>query len=99
MIDKALESLGDVSRAPSFMGGNPKYYFAIKSEIPFMQDINTIKQALLKAQEQEKTLEVIKKVIKNGFLHLDKDYIIIDSGNNLTEEEFKLFKEEFENVK
>lgn len=55
---EALECLEEVEKAPSFMGGNPKYLYHIKSEIPFMEDINTIKQALMKFDSLQDYLDV-----------------------------------------
>lgn len=64
----------------------------------FEHEIDTIKQALLKAQEQEKVLEIIKKknvdilLIKNkGNVNQYNEYIE-DENDRLTQEEFDLVK-------
>lgn len=55
---KALKCLEDVAKAPSFMGGNAKYLYHTKSEIPFMEDIDTIKQALMQYDSLQEYLDV-----------------------------------------
>ena len=97
---EALECLEEIAKAPTFMGGNPKYLYHTKSEIPFIEDINTIKQALLKAKEQEKVLKIIKeKKVNIDLLNDCKDryeyniHFPYREIYQLTEEEFDLLKE------
>ena len=49
------EALENVKIAPSFMGGNPRYWAYSESSIPFLEDINTIKKDL-------EVLEILKDV-------------------------------------
>ena len=53
-MDKVLEALERLKTAPTFMGGTPEYQACTKSETLLMQDYETIKQFILKAQEKEK---------------------------------------------
>lgn len=64
-----------------------------------LSDFNTIKQALLKAQEQEKVLEIINNIIKFGddlsvILNFDtyEKYSEWSWDYELTQEEFELLK-------
>ena len=98
-ISEALECLEEIAKAPTFMGGNPKYLYHTKSEIPFMEDINTIKQALIKAEKDKRFKEiVVRKDVDILSLKISrnvKDYNIQSefSKDKLTEEEFELLKE------
>ena len=73
---EAMKCLEDVSQAPSFMGGNPKYYYAIKSEIPFMQDINTIKQALIRLDDLDEKLTFKGGCFMSGFDNKDGKQVV-----------------------
>lgn len=77
--------------------GNNSWGFKISKQL------NTIKQALLKAQEQEKVLEIIFK--KSVMIYLLKVCDAVDeyndwvtTGEQLTEEEFNLLKAYFEKI-
>lgn len=70
-------------------------YKEIKAER--RKDIDSIKQALIKAQEQEKVLEIIKK--KNVMVFLLKVSKSIDEYNFHTSEKDELTQEEFELLK
>ena len=52
-MDKVLEALERLKTAPTFMGGTAEYQACTKSETLLMQDYETVKQFILKAQEQE----------------------------------------------
>ena len=109
MISK--EALENVKIAPSFMGGNPRYWAYSESSIPFLEDINTIKKDLDRLEKLEKAIEIILKykirpstfvfTIKNyremygKDLTLEKAYILLDFCG--TQEEYKLLKEVLEN--
>ena len=64
---KVLNALDDVAKAPTFMGCNPKYQYHTKSEIPFMEDINTIKQALI---QTSKTKQEIQQELEQYYFKL-----------------------------
>lgn len=53
-MDKVLEALERLKTAPTFMGGTPEYQACTKSETLLIQDYETVKQFILKAQEKEK---------------------------------------------
>ena len=68
----------------------------------YKDNINTIKQALLKAQEQEKVLKIIKEKNVNTLLlelaeNLEEYNERIVPNGKLTEEEFDLLKRHFKN--
>lgn len=92
---EALECLKKVNDYLS----NVYDYKEIKEEI--QKDINTIKQALIKAQEQENILNIIEK--KNVNINLIKRYDNVHDYNEcmywnytyLTQEEFELLKAYF----
>lgn len=72
----------------------------------FKNDYNIIKQTLMKSQEQEKVLEIIKNIIKFGddlisildFETYEEYYKYSDDyGYLLTQEEFESVKEAFKN--
>ena len=73
-MSKSLEALENVKTAPSFMGGNPRYWTCLQSSIPFLEDINTIKQDLERKEELEKENQELKDYIKA----LDKACEILD---------------------
>lgn len=50
---EALKILEEVKYAPSFMGGNDRYRTYLGSDKLYENDINIIKQYILKAQEQD----------------------------------------------
>ena len=87
--EKALEWLEEIKKAPSFMGGNPKYLYHTKSEIPFMEDIETIKQALTQAQE----LEVINKNMLGTNRELAKEIVELKETKSKKELAFDVIKE------
>lgn len=64
-MSKSLEALENVKTAPSFMGGNPRYWTCLQSSIPFLEDINTIKQDLERKEELEKEYDNLKKDYDN----------------------------------
>lgn len=68
------------------------------------EDYNIVEQTLLKAQEQEKVLVIIKEKnvdifwLKNSKTKSDyNSHVFISKINELTEEEFELLKRYFEN--
>jgi len=81
--------------------GDPSKYW---NSNYFVEDVDIVKQALQKAQEQEKVFEIIKeKKVELFTLHYSVD---IDNYNShwnnkmyyLTEEEFELLKRWLENA-
>lgn len=89
-----------LSKSTVYMGGERIDDFSYKSTIGnmFKGAIPIIKQALLKAQEQEKVLEIIKEKNVDILLIKNKDNVnqyneyIEDEDDRLTEEEFDLVK-------
>lgn len=63
-MGKELDALERLKTAPSFMGGTAEYQFCTKSETLLMQDYETVKQALLKAQEPKQYVDELKLVEK-----------------------------------
>ena len=68
------EALENVKIAPSFMGGNPRYWAYSESSIPFLEDINTIKKDLEVLEELEilrnyypPFKDFLKEMFKNGY--------------------------------
>lgn len=53
-MTKELEALERLKTAPSFMGGTVEYRACTKSETLLMQDYETIKQALIQAEQYKK---------------------------------------------
>ena len=51
------EALENVKIAPTFMGGNPRYWTYLNSQFPFLEDIEIIKQDLDKLEKLEKALD------------------------------------------
>lgn len=66
------EALENIKTAPSFMGGNPRYWTCLESRIPFLEDIETIQQDLDKLEELEKK----NAILKNQILSLELDTCI-----------------------
>ena len=100
--NEVLKILEEVKYAPSFMGGNDRYRTYLGSDKLYEKDINIIKQYILKAQENEKVLEIIKD--KNVLIYnlkiadnLTEYNRWADDENTLTQEEFELLKRYFEN--
>lgn len=94
--NEALECLEGINNYLS----NVYDYKEIKEEI--QKDINTIKQALLKAQENEKVLEIIFKKKVNTLLlelaeNVDEYNERIVPNGKLTKVEFNLLKRCFDN--
>jgi hypothetical protein len=54
---EALKALERLKTAPTFMGGTAEYQACTKSETLLMQDYETIKQFILKAQEPKQYLK------------------------------------------
>ena len=86
------EALENVKTAPSFMGGNPRYWTCLQSSIPFLEDINTIKQDLDKLDQYKQLKEELGidfitffKAIKNGIY-----CIVEDENNNKVIEKFRV---------
>lgn len=88
-MDKVLEALERLKTAPTFMGGTAEYQACTKSETLLMQDYETIKQFILKAQAHEKEnakykdleeqigcpLEVLFEAQINGFYGKTKEEV------------------------
>ena len=101
-MNKELEAFNRIKTAPSFMGGTPEYRASTQSETPYMQDCALVESALLKAQENEKVLSIIKEkrvivnlLIDNNLEDYNNKIIIIygyalSTGRLLTKEEFDL---------
>lgn len=53
-MDKVFGALERLKTAPSFMGGTVQYMFSTNSVSALLEDYELVKQALLKAQEDEK---------------------------------------------
>lgn len=66
-MDKVLEALERLKTAPTFMGGTAEYQACTKSETLLMQDYETVKQFILKAQVHEKENELLREIIKSFF--------------------------------
>ena len=66
-MDKVLEALERLKTAPTFMGGTTEYQACTKSETLLIQDYETVKQFILKAQEQSRESELLKEIIKSFF--------------------------------
>ena len=110
---KSKEALENVKIAPSFMGGNPRYWAYSESSIPFLEDIDTIKKDLELLEELEKENTKFKKVIDflklNFNMSLDSKLRISDGSecvqtfitylpeNTTIDEMFKTLKEVLEN--
>ena len=108
---EVLETFNRIKTAPDFMGGTFEYRANPKSEIPYMQDCTLVESALLKAQEQEKVLRIIKeKRVDLPYLrccfednqsveryneYIRNKTIDYDHEEELTEEEFELLKRYF----
>ena len=89
------EALENIKIAPSFMGGNPRYWTCSQSSIPFLEDINIIKKDL-------EILEILKNKTVAIFLipncQSAYDYSMKTIGfKSLTDKEFMLIKEWLEN--
>jgi len=109
--NEALKILEEVKYAPSFMGGNDRYRTYLGSDKLYENDINIIKQYILKSQEQEKVLDtVIKKEV--NIMHFSEEikelgekftyefYLLeFDNYHYFVKEENKLTQEEFELLK
>ena len=63
----------------------------------YKDNINTIKQALIKSQEQEKVLKIIKK--KNVMIYALKVSKTVDDYNDLVSTDEQLTQEEFDLIK
>ena len=72
-----------------------------RTQLPISSYLNNIKHSLLKAQEQEKVLDIIKeKNIDVDFLkHVFKFNQKLEEYNNFVEEYQKLTEEEFNTLK
>jgi replicative DNA helicase len=77
----------------NFVENNEKGTYSIRDK----KDLDTIKQALIKAQEQDQVLEIIKK--KNVMAFLLKVCKSIDEYNFHTSEKDELTQEEFDLLK
>lgn len=100
---KSKEALENVKTAPSFMGGNPRYWTCLESRLPFLDDINIIEQDLDKLEKLEKAIEIMKNTNVNIFEFLESKNVV-DYNNltwsrydfdsdELTEEQYNLLKE------
>lgn len=96
-MNKDLELLEEIKKAPAFMGGNPRYSNNLQSSIPFMEDIAVIERRL-------KALAIIKKKLVNVSILRSarnlKDYNNFGAPNvidalKLTQEEFDFLREAF----
>lgn len=87
-MDKVLEALERLKTAPTFMGGTAEYQACTKSETLLMQDYETVKQFILKAQGPKQYLKwedlefsedrQTIKVLLNGekyFVKYKKEYL------------------------
>lgn len=73
---KALEN---IKTAPSFMGGNSRYKSVLESRIPFLEDIEIVKQDLNRLEKLEK--ENSELLIKNE--KLDTRIVALEELNNI----------------
>lgn len=55
------ECLENIKHAPGFMGGNSRYKSVLESRIPFLEDIEIIKQDLDKLEKLEKENQELKE--------------------------------------
>jgi len=93
MENKVLEALERTSS--EFIDGYPTGNVNVSMT---WEEYNTIKQALLKAQEQEQVLEIIfEKNVDTYFLKLSKDYKEFNSKRFFYEKE--ITQEEFDTLK
>lgn len=76
-LEEALERL---KTAPTFMGGNSRYKGTTQSSELYLLDIGIIENALLKTQELEKAL----KIIKEKYVHIPQ--LLCAFENQLEEE-------------
>lgn len=78
---------------------NPKEYAKGYEQQIFYKYKYTLETTVKQAQEQEKVLEIIKRFITDGwtYFNLEDNYITVDGGYGLNEEEFNLLKRYFEN--
>ena len=64
-MQDSKEALENIKTAPSFMGGNPKYWANLQSSIPFLEDIEIIKKDLDKLEKLKKENKELRKSIKS----------------------------------
>ena len=98
------EALENVKIAPSFMGGNPRYWTCLESRLPFLEDINTIKQDLDQLEELKKVMNILAKkevnIMRFSLTLYDNNYYYnlgIKEKYQLTQEEYDLLKRYFIN--
>lgn len=108
IIEKALQRLEAIENAkPSeaIEWLETKCYVESPQDEKFEECCSTIKQALIKAQEQEKVLEIIKEKKVDVFRFKELDFNIFNQLQKscklpeLTQEEFDLLKEVLNNVR
>jgi hypothetical protein len=107
-MEKVFEALERLKTAPSFMGGTEKYRLSSNSQATLLEDYELVKQALLKAQEQKRALEIIKEKkidVVNLCCSLDAEgYNLsvelqgLNDSFKITQEEFNLLDEVLKNV-
>ena len=106
------ECLENIKTAPGFMGGNRRYKSVLESRIPFLEDIETIKQDLDRLEKLEKVIKILKEnlqlVLKQDIDSLINrkiyaveiaKYYKLYNGFEVTQEEYESLKEVLEHVK
>ena len=104
------ECLENIKTAPGFMGGNRRYKSVLESRIPFLEDIETIKQDLDKLEKLEKENQELRNIIKilkdKIELPLENDFDVVNKDDIhlyrlrtkclINEKEYDLLKEVLE---
>ena len=90
---KALEN---IKYAPGFMGGHSRYKSVLESRIPFLEDIEIIKQDLDKLENLEKE----NQELKNTILSLELDTCIpeLRKENSKLKEVIKILEDNLQLV-
>lgn len=95
-MTKELKALERLKTAPFFMGGTTEYKMCSNSETLLIEDYEIVKQALLKAQEQEKVIEIIKPLCEvvetpvKKYRYLKMNGVVVYTFKS--EKEFELLK-------
>ena len=92
------EALENIKHAPGFMGGNRRYKSVLESRIPFLEDIEIIKQALDRLEKLEKAIKILKRnyLAVGENRNSDTGYIV-SIESDITKQEYELIKEVLEN--
>jgi len=70
-MEKVFEALERLKTAPSFMGGTVDYRLSSNSQATLLEDYELVKQALLKAQDLETEIQILKEYRKDYLSRLD----------------------------